>query len=240
MFAVDARADRVECACPKQIRLPGRDAVNVPLNTKAWTLGPYFEDLTVRELPKLEAGQRFEDAEGFQFTTGNVRDERAPATPADVHVSIVASKTHPHDPAWLDKLTLFGRYDADTAFVRIEFEGEIQADWSGHGTAVVYTVPSRLYLCIPGQLAIPSWDVTVRIIAVDLAGNESAPFVTKAKVDYEEVPPNPCAHGPGLGESEHFPFVLLGVAVLLVSLGGLALVRRYRSRHAHAQPIAPD
>lgn len=230
MVAGTARAIRpVECACPARVVLPHRGANGVPTNTKVWVLGP--EGLEILS-PNLDPGAHYHDADrGVVFTTGASRDDVAPEAPRDVHVTIAG---HGADEIVIDSVALYGMYAPDTALVRVEI---VQNGWA----EVLTTTADRLFLCEP-TLRLRPGSASITIRAIDLAGNESEPYMTTTNVLVTNEFTRSCSGPVDHGHESH-AHRLLPLGVLLIGLaliGGLVFlaVRRASKKYGPGEPLS--
>lgn len=169
-----AEAKQISCAPPiSYLVLPREGATNVPLNAKLWRFDRLDTGLGLVEtpMPELAANTTYERP-GTQFTTGDARDTTPPARPHDVYVEVEVSNydRDVQHRRGIETFGLFGIYDPDTAIIRVTISYRF-------GTVRFYTTPDRLFLCSP-EPAIDDGPSAISIVAIDLAGNESEPFVT--------------------------------------------------------------
>jgi hypothetical protein len=188
IFVGEADAKRVSCTCPTEITLPERGATGVPINTKIWKVHTIAAVNNAARFPAtaLQGVQSFAndlppnaefrlDQVGVQFTTSGVRDDKPPVPPNGVYVSLVsAGSPVPGMGFRIASLTTYGLYDEDTALVRVDIRDEL-------GVTTLLTTPGRVYLCDP-NLYVTTDHVEIEVRAVDLAGNESVPFIVATDV----------------------------------------------------------
>ncbi len=195
--ATDAHAVKArDCSCPERIVLPERslrDSTAVPTNAKIWIIGTAGavhrptrvspDDLLSVHVIDRELGAHAhvrDDALGVDFVTLDQRDDTPPAAPSDVMISLVAD-----DFGHVTTLKLFGRFDADTALVRIDVHDSF-------GVVSYLTRPRLLHLCNPGFLVMGD-SASIEVRALDLAGNESAPFATTTEIAHSTESTRTCS-----------------------------------------------
>jgi hypothetical protein len=197
-MATSAHAIKVPpCSCPARVVLPERsplDITAVPTNAKVWILEdglgavhrptrvPPDDLLSVRVIDHERGPHAHvrDDKLGIDFVTLEQRDDTPPTAPADVTISLVADAF-----GHVTTLKLFGRFDADTALVRVDIRDSL-------GVVSHLTTPDRLFLCAPGFLVMDD-SVSVEVHALDIAGNESAPFVTTTEIAHSTKAESPCS-----------------------------------------------
>jgi len=231
VIAGHAEAKRITCACGDDIALPQSGAQDLPLNTKVMRIlegGAYFYQTG----PELTAGVPFTDeATNITFTPTALRDDTPPDAPRDVNVYVATGLVKNQQT-----LSLFGSYPRDTAVVHVELR-------QNQRVVTVYTTPSRLYLCRTGMDLGPG-TIDVRITAIDIAGNESAPFTTSVAASPISDTEDQCRETGfyshrhwrcGTGEALLLLFVypLVVIAWLLI-----IIVRRATVKREPAEPVA--
>jgi len=225
-----------DCTCFEQITLPERGAINVPVDTKAWRIGPRVVDIEIIELPQLlvELHEYHSNYEGrpWSFRTGNYADSAAPAPPGIANASFVIGRAA-GDRANVESLLLSGRFDEDVVLLRVEATDHV-------GTQTFYVPPNRRY-CNPG-LSVAS-DVKLTIRAVDLAGNESRPVEVAPRVDVSRhVDADRCNRSPhvrcGMGIMVGYLLGVVGFFCLLLGVLFVTAIRRSRVPSTPGEPLS--
>ncbi|HEX5062768.1 MAG TPA: hypothetical protein VFV99_25520 [Kofleriaceae bacterium] len=230
VIAGHAEAKRITCSCGNEIALPEWGAQDLPINTKVMRIlenGAYLYQLR----PELTANVLYADeATGVSFTPNDKRDDAPPEAPHDVNAYVATGLVKNQQT-----LSLFGNYAPDTAVIHVELR---QAD----RFVTLYTTPNRLYLCRSGMDLGPG-TVDVRITAIDIAGNESAPFATSVKPSPIDDVEDHCRDS-GFYEHHHHDhgfeilFLLLLYPLCVVAWFLIVIVRRATVKRTPAEPVA--
>jgi hypothetical protein len=220
-----------ECVRHGQL-LPERGAVDVPTNTRSWVVDG--ASTTSTPVQGLQPHQLYEgpDAPAGFFTTGAGPDLEPPATPRIGMVAITVSHGAAFERGNVAHLRISGSFDADTAVIRLRFLDR-------RGTATYYTTSMWRSVCNPGFL-LTTGPVLVEVVAIDLAGNESAPAVVVATAASEDEPPSEHDHA---APPRHHGLLLVfaGLGMLLpIAAAGWAIARTKRRDAAayEAMPLA--
>ncbi len=197
----NARAEKMApCRCAPRVVLPERspgDTTAVPANAKIWVLDNKLgavhrptrvppDDLFSVQVIDRQLGPRThvrDDELGLDFVTLDQRDDMPPAAPSAVLIALVAD-----DFGRVTILNVLGRFDADTALVRIDIH-------DGLGVVSYLAAPDQLFICSPG-FVVSGNSVRIEVRALDIAGNESAPFATTTEVKRSSEAARPCSTQP--------------------------------------------
>lgn len=227
------------CTCRAAVTLPRQGATDVPTNARFWTIpATGITDTPDQPIQRYElaAHTAYElNAQQLSFTTGAGRDDTPPTSPGVGSLSIDLAPGAFNGRRTVAGMHISGMFDDDTAIVRITIT-------DGDQRVVYYTTPHAMSVCDPG-FTLSGKDVDVQIVAIDLAGNESAPAVAYAE-PLEEAYYRPTCH------DEHHTrcgtplvaLIYLGPVIGLVAIILLVVViavRSSRSRaHSEAEPLA--
>jgi hypothetical protein len=243
-----AHAKRIECQCPTTQTFPTYGEQDVPTNARAIELTPFDREHAIKITPlgdlAPDSDYHNDDNSALTFHTGKGPDIRPPATPSDVHPSIVIRT--PHDPTDVDRfadqttISMFGSYDDDTRILEIEVTDSAgnQAHF-GLGVWNPYICNMPLHLS-PGPATIKVW-------ALDRAANRSAePWTGEVTITAAESDPSDgyCSrehHHFKCGMGETFLFILVIPVVFIVLLIGLAIssaIRRARIRNTPGEHVS--
>ena len=113
------------------------------------------------------------DGIATSFTTGHLADNTPPAQPeiATMSISVVSE---PGERAAVASLVLATRYDSDAAVLEVTIQDAVGI--------VSFVVPANhQFFCDPG-IGLAPGNASVRIVAIDLAGNYSMPTTTSVDV----------------------------------------------------------
>lgn len=227
----EGQAKSVSCTCPGPFTLPERGATGLPTNAKVWIVDAH--SYIQRLEPKLEPNSTFtDDVHGIAFTTGADADTTAPDAPRDISVGIaVDAKTRR-----LISLSAWGNYPSDAAFIRIHVQDSA-------GSFELVTTPRALFLCQSHARIAPGM-ARVTITAVDIAGNESIPFVTRIEPTQAFAPAeeldgcgNNGVYRRRHGHGFEILFYMFVYVVVLVSWVIVTLIRRIVARRSLAEPM---
>lgn len=251
----EAGADRISCECPAQIALPDA-AMALPNNAKAWRISEHGAVHYERHVPTAELMGVYVDALPADHAVTGELDTTPPPAPTDATVSLTALPAAEGSFAaatgftYISTLSVFAGFDNhesiyETALVRIDIHDDF-------GIVSLVTTPSRRYLCEPGFF-VSSRTLRVDVRAIDLAGNESAPFSTIVNVERAQQPERSCdrtagAHGFGpdaIDDDSHHHghgfallFLFLMYPLGLIAWLVIVLVRRAAVRREPAEPIS--
>jgi hypothetical protein len=214
------------CACPTRLVLPERGTAAVPPNARSWVVEAHG---AVHYPARVPADQLMgvTATDDSSIATRSDRDDVPPAAPRNVTIAIESTGGY----ADVESIALQGDFDPDTALVRIDID-------DGSGVVSMLTTPWRLNLCEPGfQLA--SRFVTVEVRSIDLAGNESAPHVTRriTAVPGDEAERLHCSLGSEYPERHHrcgtifIAYFVIGIPILFVLLLVLLVRGTVAKRH---------
>ena len=109
---------------------------------------------------------------GVELIPGRDRDDDAPSAPLDAVVSIVMNKYDLRSD--VESLAVHGTFSPDTVFVRVDIK---DAD----GFVSLLLPHNALSSCDPG-FTLTGRQLTVELRSIDLAGNESPPYVAKVEL----------------------------------------------------------
>lgn len=249
-FAGEAHAlmkKTASCSCPVSITLPAPGVTGVPTNAKIWVTSAdnsrhYPSRVPTAELsgvqvisPDLAPNDDYSDGRFLvNFSTSSERDDKPPEAPVGViaYLATVDASTYSE----VATLSMHGQFDPETALVRIDIRGRL-------GVVTMLTTPRWLYVCDPG-FWIGDRHVTVEVRSIDLAGNESAPFVIETDVKVE-LGPDVRLRCSGSAEPhvrhDHGFGIVLGVFSYLLFLLGwviFLLVRTARAKRYPAEDIS--
>jgi hypothetical protein len=259
-----ARAAEV-CSCEEgRAILPAPGSTEVPRNTKIWVFGGSIGTGALDDggtQPRSIDGAADRERQWFdvgalapghaytfggswgdlatQFTTGAVDDTTPPAAPVVRTLGIAVSEYG--ESAWpVTQLVFDAALDRDVAMLRFSF--------TSHGQRTTRTTTTQSWRVVGRpvcgtELPFAVGDhVTVEVIAIDLAGNESAPAVRELEV-WRGPPTQPaCAHlrhfRCGLGD---MGFLFLGmafVAFVVIPVLIVWLVRYFQRMRARQNAVA--
>ena len=192
-FGGEADAKRVMCACPQTVIVP-HDGATVPQNGKIWVLPHlgavhYPQRAPLRDLMGIQAHDDF--YANVRVTKTDAVDEVPPEMPSNVSLTLFA-RAEPYTE--ITSLSVYGLFDNDTALIRIDIYDP------GFGVASFVTSRDRTYLCEPYIVLMGGRSYDVEVRAIDLAGNESAPYATKVELGISHPDDRAC----GRRGSDHY------------------------------------
>lgn len=241
-FVGTADAKHVSCTCPTTITVPEQGATNLPSNAKQWLIqGIGAQRYATRAPTGSLSGVTISRLAFDAPTDATAPDTTPPAAPQNVSFSIGMNvPDYASRDLQTPEITIaaFGRYDDETALVRIDIHDR-------DGVVTLLTTPRRLYLCNP-DVVIQGDKIDVEVRSIDIAGNESEPFTTTVDVMATAGSDNRCGVAGGhrhMHEHHHghgfeILFLLMLYPAGLIAWLVIVLVRRASLKRHVAEPVS--
>ncbi|HTL36480.1 MAG TPA: hypothetical protein VL326_25280 [Kofleriaceae bacterium] len=244
-LSTEAHAKRIECQCPQTQTFPTYDEQDVPTNARAIELTPFDREngIKITSLGDLAPDTDYHNDQNSSLTfhTGKGPDVRPPATPTEVHPSIVirTAKTDVDKLADQTTISMFGSYDDDTRILEIEVTDSAgNKAHFGLGVWNPYMCGLPLHL-VPGHATIKVW-------ALDRAANRSAePWTGDVTITAVDADPSDgwCSshHHVRCGMGSALLFIMVvpaGFILLLIGLAIAGAIRRSRIRYTVGEHVS--